>query len=424
MEKLFTLLALQRQVLEVQTRSSFAYVIVNETLRIVPYQQGIFWSINFDKITLEKASGNLIVDNHGPYAEEIKKIIHPFLTTETGKIIKLFHDGKSIALVLFKIKGDRIIGGLWLENDKEFKDSDIQILEELSVSYTHVLSFLLLKKNHDFFANIKKVFHYKKRIIVAIIFLCFLPVRQTITAPAEIVARDAQIITVPYDGMLEKITVAPGDIVKQDQVVAIMENSAISAQVTLAEQALIVAEAALARLQREALSDPDKKADLIALESEIAEKKIEYTYAIHMQKNSDIKSLRDGTAIFADAKKLQGKPVHTGELLMMVSDPNQAELLIRVPVDALVPIKVSTAVDFYLNVSPLWGREAIVENIGYQPSPDADGLLSYKIRAKILDKDNLRIGWQGTAKVRGQWTILSYSILRRPLAAFRHLTGI
>ena len=51
--------------------------------------------------------------------------------------------------------------------------------------------------------------------------------------------------------------------------------------------------------------------------------------------------------------------------------------------------------------------------------------MTYKIRGKFTDKnENMRIGWTGTGKVYGKWTILGFNILRRPLVAIRSKLGI
>jgi hypothetical protein len=100
------------------------------------------------------------------------------------------------------------------------------------------------------------------------------------------------------------------------------------------------------------------------------------------------------------------------------------DVLIRVPVDSLVKIDQNAPVKFFLNVSPLVGLRADIRSIGYQASPDPDGLLTYKIRATPATKKALRIGWKGTAKIKGDWTLLSYALLRRPVMALRRLTGL
>ena len=424
MEKLFVLLSLQRQALEAPTRLSFAHSIVNQTLQLIPYQQAVFWSVKSGQISLEKASGNVILDDKGAYASDIKNHLRTFLDIENQVVIKHTHHEKQIAVVLFSTKQDGLLGGLWLENDKEYQDNEIQILQELAVSYSHALALLSLRKKYSFVTWIRDIVRHKKYLLIAVLVFLLLPVRQTITAPAEIVAQDADIITIPHDGMVDKVLVKPGDNVEKDQVVAVMESSALTAQLEIAKQELDIAQMSLARLQREALGDATKKADITLLESQIAEKKIRADYAQDMQQNSEIKSSRSGTAIFSDANKAEGKPMVMGAPLMTIADPQNAELLIRVPSEALIPIDKSASVEVYLNASPLFGRDAVIKTIGYQPSLDPDGMLTYKLRANLLDKEDVRIGWQGTAKIKGGWTVLSYSVLRRPIVAFRHLTGI
>lgn len=420
MEKLFTLLALQRQALEAKTQQALTHVMVNETLRLISYKQAIFWQKNENSVTLEKISGNAVLDEKGPFAQELKSTLVSLFSIKNEVIKTFVHNQRSVAVVFLRTPEDGLLGGLWLENDHDFSEAELQILDELSVAYAQSLALRILRTKHFFF----KIGRYKKIILVVVLLAALCPVHQTITAPAEIVARNANYVTVPYEGMVEKILVDPGAVVEKDQILALMENSALSARETMAAQALAVAESSLSRLRREALSSPDKKNDINLLESEIEEKKIEYTYAKQMKEESEIRAPQAGTAIFSDAKKLEGKPARMGEVLMMVADPLDSELLIRVPVESLIPVEKSSQIRFYLNVSPFSGRQAVLKTIGYQASPDPDGLLTYKLRAEVKDKEGLRIGWQGTAKIKGEWTILSYALLRRPLIVFRHLTGV
>jgi hypothetical protein len=74
-----------------------------------------------------------------------------------------------------------------------------------------------------------------------------------------------------------------------------------------------------------------------------------------------------------------------------------------------------------MNVAPLSYFTTHIQTIGYQASPDADGLLTYKLRGSLpeADKHSFRIGWQGSATVYTDWSILGYALLRRPLIALR-----
>ena len=165
--------------------------------------------------------------------------------------------------------------------------------------------------------------------------------------------------------------------------------------------------------------------DMMRLREEIESKRIAYDYAASLKERSEIRASRDGVAVFSDPYSLRGKPAHTGDKVMMVADPADYEVIVRVPAEAMVPISKDSDASFYLSVSPLSGHDINIESIGYQASPDADGLLTYKITATLGDHaKDLRIGWKGTAKIEGGWTVLSYAILRRPILSLRNLTGI
>ncbi len=165
--------------------------------------------------------------------------------------------------------------------------------------------------------------------------------------------------------------------------------------------------------------------NLTELQEEIESKKINYDYAKELKGRSEIHAARAGVAVFSEANALRGKPVHTGEKIMTIANPSDYELLVRVPVDAMIPVQRDAKVRFFLNISPLSGYNADIRSIGYQASADSDGLLTYKIMANLPDeKKDLRIGWKGTAKIKGEWTTLSYAILRRPVISLRNLLGI
>ena len=231
----------------------------------------------------------------------------------------------------------------------------------------------------------------------------------------------------PYDGVLDVINVKAGDIVKKDQSVFVMDKTDLDGRIKASSQALRTAQSNLSRLRKESLRVPEKKAELNQLMSEITAKKIENDHAQTLFDKSVVRAPVDGVAIFSDANEFEGQPVRTGEKVMIVADPEKIELLIKAPVDNMIPISKDSPVKFFLNVSPLSGHSAEIISMGYQSSPDADGLLTYKIRARINDSGTetpARIGWKGTAKIKGSWNILAYSVLRRPLVTLRKITGL
>jgi hypothetical protein len=250
------------------------------------------------------------------------------------------------------------------------------------------------------------------------------PVRLGVTAPAEIIAEESQIVTVPFDGVIRDINVYPGDDIKAGQVLFTMDGTVLEGSRKLAEQELAVASEALSRLQRESLFNPEKKTQLNALQEEINAKKISAEYAHLLHEKSEIKADRDGVAVFSDATTLRGKPVRTGDKIMSIADPSRYELQIRIPVDSMLSLEKKNDIRFFLNTSPLRQYRANIRSIGYQASIDPDGIMTYKVLADIPDfTGEMRIGWKGSARIETSWTILSYAILRRPLIALRNIFG-
>ena len=203
-----------------------------------------------------------------------------------------------------------------------------------------------------------------------------------------------------------------------------MDQTNLKAETDQAEQELQTAQVSLSRAGLESLSNAEKKADLQLLRAEIAQKRIALEYAQERLSKTNISAPTDGIAIFADANAFEKKPMHTGEKLMVIAQPEETEALITVPVDAMLPISKDSPASFYLNTQPLETHKADITSIGYQASVDPDGQLTYKIRANIDDTEAMRIGHKGTAKIKSHWSILGYAVLRRPLIAMRNIIGL
>ena len=164
--------------------------------------------------------------------------------------------------------------------------------------------------------------------------------------------------------------------------------------------------------------------ELRALQEDIKIKNLEYNYAQKLFERSEIKSKRNGIAIFSDKSTLEGSPFSTGQKIMSIADPKEIELLIRVPIAAMLNLSNATDIKFFLNTAPLNTINATIKSVGYKASSDPDGLMTYKIRGKIPLNHDLRIGWKGIAKIHTHRTILAYAIFRRPLISLRKMIGL
>ncbi|MCB1550624.1 MAG: HlyD family efflux transporter periplasmic adaptor subunit [Alphaproteobacteria bacterium] len=429
MDKLLTLLTLARQAQEAETRSEFLHVVVNQSNKLISYRQALVWSQRFFGPELEKISGNAVLDPKGPYALSILDQLKTLDKDKIGIQKKQNETDQSyLTFVPFKTKQDGLLGGLILEHETAYTDDENKIIEELVQSYSPIFALHDLRRMATFPHRIKNIFHrqskFRKIAIIVALALLFFPVRTSITAPIEIVPKDADYMTSPMDGLVSAVLVEPGEEVEQGQVIVNMDDTVLRADMDLAEQTLEVAISSLSRLRRESLSIPEKKAELSQLESDIAEKKIKLDYTKTLLARSEIKAQRSGIAIFSAKESLEGHPVHAGDVLIKIADPVHIEALIRVPVEAMIPVTNQADVNFFLSVQPSKSYRATIRNIGYESSLDADGLSTYKIIADLHGQENLKIGWKGQAKIRTSWSILFLDLLRRPVLFVRQLSGI
>ncbi len=432
MEKIATLLGLQKQIRDAVRLEDLGFIAANKTHDLIPYKQCIFWISNSSSsISLKTISGMAKLDENSPYALWLKTLIRKNISSQAEKITAIPRDGDGEwtsnhnYLVVFRDSESGVLGGLWIENDKPLGDPQIELLNEISDCYAHSLSLIKLRQKGKMMASIMGMGRYKKLIIAALVILFFFPVRLSVTAPAEIVARDAVVITMPYDGVLETIDVSPSDNVAEGDIIAMMDKTIIQTELDKTTQALKAAQASLSRAGMESLRSDEKKQDLMELRADIAKKKIDRDYARTRFENTDIIAPVGGVAIFSDKSALEGRALSTGEKIMTIADPSKQEVLIRIPAQSLLPIEDEQPISFYVNTQPFKGYDATISSIGYEASPDPDGLLTYKVRAQLDNNANdLRIGWKGTAKIKSHWSVFGYALLRRPLIAVRNLTGL
>ncbi|MCO6061975.1 HlyD family efflux transporter periplasmic adaptor subunit, partial [Pseudomonas sp. MOB-449] len=86
-----------------------------------------------------------------------------------------------------------------------------------------------------------------------------------------------------------------------------------------------------------------------------------------------------GIAVFADAERWTGKPVQTGERLMRIADPAQAELRIELPVGDAIALQPGAEVALFLDSDPLDRHGARLERAAYEAEATAAGKLAYRL---------------------------------------------
>lgn len=120
-----------------------------------------------------------------------------------------------------------------LERDTSLEEHELEIVKELARSYTPI--FALLQKSSwsglnvpEFASSAQKIYSDRHSSCA----LC--PARISTTVPAEIVPKDAKLMTAPFGGLIGKVLVEPGAEVKEGDVLAEMDSTALSADEDIA----------------------------------------------------------------------------------------------------------------------------------------------------------------------------------------------
>ena len=77
-----------------------------------------------------------------------------------------------------------------------------------------------------------------------------------------------------------------------------------------------------------------------------------------------------------------------------------------------------------LSPQPLTVWDARVSRVSYEAVPAPDGGWAYRVHAELDAGQAVpRLGLRGTAKLHGRWSVLGWSVLRRPVGALRRTLG-
>lgn len=267
----------------------------------------------------------------------------------------------------------------------------------------------------------------RRRLILllgSVIVVLLLPVSETVLVPAKVVPRDPMVITAPMDGIIEQLLVEPNQLVQPGVLLMRFDETALQNRADKALKALAVAEAALLRSRQLSFTDPTSKAAIPQLEAEVALHRADLDHVSNLLKRGRPTAPRGGIALFDNPNDWRGRPVAAGERIMVIADPNDAEIEALLPAGEVMVPTIGMSVVLYLNSAPLSALEARVRSIGYEAEPVPEGFLAHKVRASFgMPGLRPRIGLMGTAKLVGGRSTLFYVLFRRPLAWLRQTVG-
>ena len=421
----------EREVRSAATLDALAYCLVNRSQGLLGYRHAALLIGG----RVQAVTGVAVPEPHAPFVAFVEAASQALLAQ--GRLqqaepipanllsAQLQQDWLSLsaAEVLWlplRDRQGRLMGGIWYARDIGWQPAELVLAGELAALYSH--AWLALTPAPRRWRPGRWRHRYLLAVAAVALVLC-LPIRQSVLAPAEVVPRDGRAVTAPLDGVIAEFLVRPNQDVHRGQKLVRFDVTTLKAQADVAQRALEVAQAEHKASAQRAFQDAESNAQLDLLVAQVAQKRAERDYALELLRRGELLAERDGIAVFADAERWIGKPVRTGEYLMTLADPAQAELKIELDSGDAVSLPERAAVELFLDSDPLHRYEATLERAAYAAELMPGGTLAYRLDARFTEQAP-RIGLRGTAKVYAKRVPLAVYLFRRPLAALRKTLGL
>ncbi len=270
----------------------------------------------------------------------------------------------------------------------------------------------------------------RTRWVVALVLLAalFIPVRQSVLAPAEIISLESVVLASPLEGVVREVLVRPNQAVVADQPLVALDDTTLRNRREVLLKSVGSAQAELLATTQKSFDNLQSRGDIAPLSGRVEERRAELAFIDEQLQRLALTAPKAGITVFGDPNDWRGRSVAAGERIMLVANPAKLGVLVHVPVGDAIAVGPGAPVRLFLHVAPLSPLDGQVIETGYQALLSPDNIASYRIRATLAsspgDENLQRIGLKGTAKLYGERVLLGYWLMRRPLAAGREWLGI
>ena len=440
--ELLALVQLSRRAREAASVEALGFVMLNETLQLVPYRQAAWWrSGALGQVA--GVSGLPQANPSAPYTQWLSRLFRAIqkrpdsntalrlTATDVPEVGVEWSEWLPPYALWLPLRSSHarneraLYGGLLLAADTAWQDHDIAIAGELAHSYGHALALLAPDKHAG--ARVREFLSTAKRRrwgVLALLLVTFFPVEQSVLVPAEVVPKEPFLVRAPQDGVLDRVLVQPNQTVQPGTPLFNLDTRVLQTRNALARKAYDEAQEQYRQAAQMAVTEDKSKLEMAQRRATVEEKSLELAYTTEQLGRIQVRAAFTGVAVFGDANELEGKAVATGERIMTLADPRQVELAIQLPANERFAVQPGARATLYPNASPLSAYTAQVTQVAYSAELTHDGLMAYRIKAQFAsDVPPPRIGLMGSAKLHGSRVPLIYFALRRPLTVLRQWVG-
>lgn len=437
---------LGRKARQAHTDRELGFLLVNETLALVPYRQAALWLVEQGVWAL---SGVLQVDANVPYThwlDAVAKHLEQQPPSSESRILTARDLPAELATqwgqwwpthaLLLKSDSPGVAGLAFFVREELWTPDEVGELQEWAEVWWHAFAALhqprgiRIRRWRDRIQQALAWQHGKSwwrqrriQIMACVLALLVWPVHLTVLAPGELVPAHPMVIRAPLDGVIDLFHVQPNQVVKADQPLFSFDEIVIQSRLEVALQSLATAETDYRQTMQLAMADAKSRTQLGLLLGKVEERRAEVDYLQEQLSRARVLAPKDGVVLMDDPSEWIGKPVTTGERILRLAALDDVEVEAWLPLADAINLLPGDAVTLYLSVSPLSPVSARLRYMAHDAVQRPDGSFAYRVRATIEGQVKQRVGLKGTAKLQGAWVPFSYWVLRRPLATARAYLG-
>jgi len=437
---LATLIVLCKRAREAGSMSEMQFLLVNESQSILPYRQAAYWEVGRG---VQTVSGVTTLEKHAPYIQWLDtwfragKERKQAVSTMVADLTLLDASDSNWrewlpqhVLTVDLQRSENFPGGrLLLAREMPFAPHEIAVLSEWCEAwrdqYLRRYKKPLLQRLGFGHKSRTKGLIIRTGLLAAFVYVCAYPVQLSVLAPAELIPLNPAVVRAPMDGVVDQMLVQPNQRVADGELLFQFDQVALNSRLEVARRSLATAETEYRQRAQQSLFDRDSKAQLSILQSQIKERQIEVEYLQELYSRSAVVSPRAGLAIYDDPNEWIGRPVVTGERILLIADESQVQVEAWLSPSDMIDLKDGAELRLFLTADPTNTVRARLTYLSYQPELRPDGLYAHRIRAQLAEETELpRVGLKGTARLEGDSVRLIYWVMRRPWASLRGWLGI
>jgi len=429
-----SLLRFEKRLRTAESAEQLRIVAVNELITLVSYEQALMGSPTTGP---KQLSGLSEIDINVPYVDWAKKLLKQlkettkprYLTSNdvSDKLRSGWQEWLPTCLAVVPVmapSGNSETEFLLLARAQPFSEAEKKLLSEIA----DLLGFHLgLHRRRRIFTAPKlrwlaSAYFWAPALLAATLVI---PVKLSVLAQAEIVAKDPAVIRAPLDGVVSQVFVKPNQTVAEGELILKFDARALEGEKAVAQSRLETAQASYRQMAQKALFEGDTQGQLVVLQADIEAARLEIERLNELLSRTEVRASMPGQMVMQSSQDWIGRPVALGERLMQIADVERVAVRGWLSPSDQVPIAEGSPVTLFSNALPDAELVGNLNSIGYQVQERADGSFAFPIDADLdLSSTLPPIGSKGTLRLEGETVSLAYLLIRRPLALMRQWLGL